>query len=77
MTFIPQDLYIEKNCLLPCDKATIESGLCNCLNRSETKQFDMPRVVFTCCPKCESTNGRIIVGTNKIQCADCFDIRAI
>ena len=39
--------------------------------------LSMPRVVFSCCPKCESTNGSIIVGTNKIQCADCFDIRAI
>lgn len=47
------------------------------LTPTNSSELSMPSVVFSCCPKCESTNGNIIVGTNKIQCADCFDIRAI
>jgi len=51
MTFIPQDPNIEKSCLNACTKEAIEAGVCNCLNKVNIKQFDIPVVVVNQNPK--------------------------
>jgi len=48
MTFIPQDPNIKKSCLNACTKEAIEAGVCNCLNKVNIKQFDIPVVSDSC-----------------------------